>query len=853
MHNHYFLLIVKYIIAFAVFLPLQGQLLLNYPKPVSHVGSLGDVFACEIVYASNTLAPIQVELILEDSGKVQLMLVRLIPNFTTYNQCVINRNFFYSNNIEILAGSTYLLPEFLINVPIGKYQSIIQVRSMQGDLLAQKEQIWIQHQVRQMEPLTKKRSITSTGLMENMVSWANRMTPGSEILNVNLEMNARTQLSLYGIPIQANLTISSLNGAGFQNLNQMSLRFDGQRFKKELIGAFLRKRGDSQRVRQQLQNRDRLAIREYKQLDQWLHDSVSTQMAKWGPLYQSLEDSLNLHSAFIDSLGQEIAFANPDLLPNEVQDSLLKIPGLANLLAAEKDLTDSLAAMKDHLPELGQYRENFEKWKSLQEYLSLQFPSAFIDGKIQPDVSLPQEANSENLLASSGLSKGLSWLLCIDDFGTGTIMPDFSMFTLQNQRLDGVNIGLSKGLLFGKFAYGKLRNTLFSSNPSQGSYARFGYGGQLGFGKVDGSYLKWSWFHGQDDLHSINPRDSLFTSIITPQSNHSMALSSNLSILKGKIQFFIEGALSHTIRDVSQNDSVGPSLISQWFGQSPGMNHWVGWAGCIQLKYRWEKGGLDFQGGMRRMGSGYRSFGLPFVQPDLWMAEAKISKRLFRNSLRVSVTYRHQMDNLEGFKPFTTQRIVWGGDLMFRRRQLPTIFVSYQPVQMGADTFSFMLHPIVGNVSWDFKLKKWPTRLTANYSDQFTDLSNGPYAFRISLFNIEWNIQFSSKWYGYLLGGYVYQKQQNLSDVNGLVSGFGGGGSLGKKVNLDLGLNYTFHQHSDMALGGFIQTRWQCNAYIYMIGRSEWNQFQMIHNITPTNGMVNFARLQLRATVGFQW
>ena len=56
-----------------------------------------------------------------------------------------------------------------------------------------------------------------------------------------------------------------------------------------------------------------------------------------------------------------------------------------------------------------------------------------------------------------------------------------------------------------------------------------------------------------------------------------------------------------------------------------------------------------------------------------------------------------------------------------------------------------------------------------------------------------------------------------------------------------------------MALGGFIQTRWQCNAYIYMIGRSEWNQFQMIHNITPTNGMVNFARLQLRATVGFQW
>ena len=831
----------------------NSQFILHYPKPISSVGTIGDVFASEISQIGSL--PLEYKLqfsILDTSKSLKIQIVTRPTIWNEQGRLNINRAFFDQQQFSIPKGEDMVQRTGALMLPVGQYYTKIEMLSMGGDLLASADQVWHQTNQPPKQPIIQKGGISSIGTFEQIFGWANSVPQGSEIPGFIIEARAQPQFNIYGIPIEARLTISSLNGIGYQNPNQMTLRFDGEKLKRELTGIVLREVHRDQTLRQQFSNRDRALGKELSRLKSAYPDSIIDGLQTNLDGYSKFSDSLSSVNAVLDSLANDLASKNPHLSSEEIQDSLSKLRVADSLLNMEKKWSDSLVQIQKRIPNPQQVKADLERLNALSQYLKIQFPGASIN-EIMTDIPSKKGSTPSELIKAGKLPQGLKWLLFIDDLSVGTVQPIFSPLTALGQRMEGVSFALSHKWIFAKFAHGEIRNPMSNNIHMNGSYLRNGFGGQIGFGDAKKSHIKFTLFHGKDDASSINPRDSIFTSIITPQSNHVLSLSGKVQILDGRFFMNYETAISHTIRDVSDTTIPLANWFPSIFKVKNETNVFQDWAGQVQLHCLSNRLGLDFMAGLARIGNGFRSFGLPFIQPDILLLETKMTKRLWRSALRMSMVFRRSINNLDGEKPFTTSRTLIGGDIRFQKRKWPTLFVSYNPVQMGADTTTFMLHPILGNLTWDFKWKKTPIRLSLTYNHQFTESTNPVYVFQLKNFTSELTFQLSKNWYASLTGSLIDHFQLTTGRQQGTNVGIGMGGVPHKKVSLD-GNFIVWHQNSsEISLGGFFQCRYQFNSFLYFLNRFDYNQYSSILPSGVSPLVPSFLRFQLRFTLGVQW
>ena len=142
----------------------------------------------------------------------------------------------------------------------------------------------------------------------------------------------------------------------------------------------------------------------------------------------------------------------------------------------------------------------------------------------------------------------------------------------------------------------------------------------------------------------------------------------------------------------------------------------------------------------RRVGAGYRSFGLPYLQSDLLRYEARARQYLFKRKARVGAFYRNDRDGLiDSLKADRTKLHTIGADMYLRFNNAPDWrFDVRHAIQKNDSTFNTTAMQI--GATHDFATGKVTHRLGVGYHMQ---RSNNIKNFKVNGFTVGERMSFA--------------------------------------------------------------------------------------------------------------
>ncbi|MGE0352104.1 MAG: hypothetical protein AB7I33_13560 [Gemmatimonadales bacterium] len=151
-----------------------------------------------------------------------------------------------------------------------------------------------------------------------------------------------------------------------------------------------------------------------------------------------------------------------------------------------------------------------------------------------------------------GVSPTYKWAT----FHAGNFTPEYSRYTIADATLLGGGVDLHPGLFRIGAVYGRSRRAIAGNgNYTQIQWAQWMYGGRLGYGDEQKSFLDLFLVRGEDD------RNSLDTAAVFPvppvEASTVAGYKGQLSFGGGRVQLQSEGALSRYRRDeLATNEEV---------------------------------------------------------------------------------------------------------------------------------------------------------------------------------------------------------------------------------------------------------------------------------------------------------
>ncbi|MEP6951133.1 MAG: hypothetical protein ABI863_17730, partial [Ginsengibacter sp.] len=240
----------------------------------------------------------------------------------------------------------------------------------------------------------------------------------------------------------------------------------------------------------------------------------------------------------------------------------------------------------------------------------------------------------------------------------------FSPLTFGGQTFEGVGLELNpKQFRFAAF-YGRL-NKAFNEDTVAGrfrlpQYSRKGYGFKIGVGNSS-RYIDLIYFHAKDDSSSAANVNTGSKNFIRAQENAVLGSSFRLSLLKKKMIFTGDMAISGLIPDLASNskspDSSNKGLkkfINNFLPAN--MGTLASYAGQSSLSYFSGKynGSLSY----RRIQPNFVSLGTPYLLNDMELITLNNNYSMARGKLNISTNLSQQHNNLDNTLPVELKTLV---------------------------------------------------------------------------------------------------------------------------------------------------------------------------------------------------
>jgi len=260
--------------------------------------------------------------------------------------------------------------------------------------------------------------------------------------------------------------------------------------------------------------------------------------------------------------------------------------------------------------------------------------------------------------------------------GFGTTYPDYTPLTVRGVPLTGVNVEFNPGLLY--IAIGGFKNQKPIDNEA---YKRSIYTGRLGVGQKDGSHFYFTGLYAKDEVNSISIDSSNQT--LTPKANYLFGIEGKLNLFRKKLS--LEGEISGEMltRDTRDAD-LENKAIPDWVKNivHPKISSSVDYSYTIKGMFNNEKSATKITAGVRMLGPGYTSLGVPNLSTDKLEVKSKVEQKLSNKHIGLTGELLWYRDNLIDWKRYTTSvtRFSIGANLRFKG--LPHLNVVFAPTFM---------------------------------------------------------------------------------------------------------------------------------------------------------------------------
>jgi hypothetical protein len=280
---------------------------------------------------------------------------------------------------------------------------------------------------------------------------------------------------------------------------------------------------------------------------------------------------------------------------------------------------------------------------------------------------------TDNLQRYASITGPEKLFMSIRSLGIGTNYPSYSEYTLSGVPVTGVNIEINPGIFYAAFTGSTNQRGIDST-----SYSRNLYAGRIGLGKKEGTHLYFTGLYAKDDEGSIKLDSANYT--LTPKSNYVFGTEAKLNLFSDKLTLEGEGALAVLTRD-TRDPELESKSIPDWLKKlvDPRISTSFDYSYSGKLMFNNDASATRLSLGIKMVGPGYTSLGVPNLRTDQFGYEAKLDQRFFERRVSVGTFFNRYNDNLIKWKQSTTTTTACGVNLGFNFPRIPFLRLSYSP------------------------------------------------------------------------------------------------------------------------------------------------------------------------------
>jgi len=396
------------------------------------------------------------------------------------------------------------------------------------------------------------------------------------------------------------------------------------------------------------------------------------------------------------------------------------------------------------------------------------------------------------------------------DFYLGDAYPSYSEYTLNGIRIRGGSIDLNSGIFRFGITYGETKRAVEASDTTDASYRQMLYGGRIGVGRSEGSYIDFIFLKAKDDPNSIEPPvteirydgDTLVDSLetILPQENVVAGIKGGLSLAKGAVKIGGELSASALTRD-SRSMPMSVPNYPEWANtiMEPKLSTSVDFAANVKVDISFSS--TSFSGSYKYVGPGYNSLGSPYLTNDIQGFSLSASQGLWNNQVSLNASFDEAQDNLLGLKSATTTTLVASFNIFIAVGMLPYLSFGYNSYSLHNDDPNDSLRvdnitqSYTANTGTSFNLMGMEHSLNLSYSLQrYRDRS--PFAWLSSNYDLSmWMFSFNTNFKIPLSLSWSFGLSQNRSEAGDYEDIYSGNVSLsyrmfGDKLSNSLDINF---------------------------------------------------------------
>ncbi|MDP2424378.1 MAG: hypothetical protein Q8M23_08530, partial [Bacteroidales bacterium] len=440
--------------------------------------------------------------------------------------------------------------------------------------------------------------------------------------------------------------------------------------------------------------------------------------------------------------------------------------------------------------------------------------AAVVSGADTPEMNrLRDPENLKNNLKQFGMISGAEkFFMGIRSLGIGTNYPMYSEYTLSGVPVTGVNIEINPGVLYAAFA--GIGNQRGIDNLA---YKRSLYAGRGGFGKKEGPHVYLTGLYVKDHEGSI--RLDSASHPLAPRANYVFGTEVKLNFFEDKLSLQGEGAVAVLTRDTREpefeHENI-PGFLKNII--DPRISTSVDYSYSGKLAYNYNASATMVSLGIKMVGPGYTSLGVPNLRTDQFGYEAKIDQRLFKRRTSVGTFFKQYNDNLIKWKRSTTTTTAYGVNLRLNFRRLPFLRLSYSPYSQENDDIN-------------------PLRKVNNTTTVYTAMTG--YSYKLGDLISSTSFTFSGqqgKTHGigdYRTHSFMITEAVSLAIPLSFIASWG-------LINSKYGLENSRFNNIDLGASAQITDRWSCMAGVNLAaekGRNNRKGFYINLSISPLKGI----------------
>ncbi len=544
----------------------------------------------------------------------------------------------------------------------------------------------------------------------------------SEIPATQFVFQAKPKLTIYNMPLTANLRYVSGDDAYSKSMSQFNLGFDINTFKKNLMQKAMGKVNEIKEKgnlgelanlesisKANLQEKaiaklkEKLNTPEALESLQNLKEIESIESALSNPVFSEKLEEFNSLKNKYNIKSKEDILKYKDKIPANQQEKLVQLYAL-------KEKMDNLIAKKEKLMAL---QEKFEKYRKMADKLEkLENPSLAS--------ALRDPKNLKNFLKQSGgISKVEKIFMMVDHMNFGKSYPFYSSYTVNRIALTGFDVGISPSLLYISALGGKSQFNIFDQEGRLKMYDRQLYGAKVGLGSKKGTHLHFIAIKANDDQGNLMNQDSIITE---PQSNLILGLDFKLSMFRKKFQLSAEAVgsayntsdLAPGIDESEIYPTETPDFVRDLF--APNFSTHIGIAYKADMNARLFSNQSNIQAKYEYIGPGYQSMAAPILLNDRLFYDLRWGQYLFNRKFKFSVFHKQEQDNLVPWKAYRTMASSSGLSLSFYSNKGFMLQLNYAPYFQSNDINDIADSSKISNANHMFNL-------TSSYNYKIGDLS----------------------------------------------------------------------------------------------------------------------------------